>query len=233
MPQHLKRRTGRNDHSSRFIVITTKLLDSVGCNRCRNSWCNILANGHGAVGRIKNWGRNRKTSADERNRSQAPTLCKNPAKGGPPPGPCGPGIRSVARPPKGLILHLPCRGNILFFRSEAGRTNGWAQAHFFVARGYSASWTGIGRGVFAWIWKKSARLPSGWRVRKVWKSLTSNGKLENNASSGGVIDRLPERTAAPDTVDAAASDRAEIQAESKAQATLSKITTGLSALASS
>jgi len=32
------------------------------------------------------------------------------------------------------MLHLPCRGNILFFRSEAGRTNGWAQAHFFVGR---------------------------------------------------------------------------------------------------
>ena len=29
---------------------------------------------------------------------------------------------------------LPCSRNILLFRSEAGRTNGWAQAHFFVGR---------------------------------------------------------------------------------------------------
>src|ERR1700737_5573312 len=94
------------------------------------------------------------------------------------------GLKRALSQIRPLILHLPCRRNILFFRSEAGRTNGWAQAHFFVARGYSASWTGIGRGVFAWIWKKSARLPSGWRVRKVWKSPTSNGKLENNVSSG-------------------------------------------------
>src|ERR1700719_35369 len=94
-------------------------------------------------------------------------------------------IRNRPAPaPLRRILLLPGRRNILFFRSEAGRTNGWAQAHFFVARGYSASWTGIGRGVFAWIWKKSARLPSGWRVRKAWKSPTSNGKLENNASFG-------------------------------------------------
>jgi hypothetical protein len=30
------------------------------------------------------------------------------------------------------ILLLPCRGNILLFRSEAGRTDEWARAHFFV-----------------------------------------------------------------------------------------------------
>jgi hypothetical protein len=32
----------------------------------------------------------------------------------------------------GRILLLSCRGNILSFRSEAGRTERWAQAHFFV-----------------------------------------------------------------------------------------------------
>jgi hypothetical protein len=30
------------------------------------------------------------------------------------------------------ILLLPCWQNILYFRSEAGRTDRWAQAHFFV-----------------------------------------------------------------------------------------------------
>src|SRR5580704_4948728 len=30
------------------------------------------------------------------------------------------------------ILILPCSGNILILRSEAGRTMEWAQAHFFV-----------------------------------------------------------------------------------------------------
>jgi hypothetical protein len=29
-------------------------------------------------------------------------------------------------------LILPCSGNILILRSEAGRTMEWAQAHFFV-----------------------------------------------------------------------------------------------------
>src|ERR1700743_2479103 len=38
--------------------------------------------------------------------------------------------RAVRRRPR--ILILPCSGNILVLRSEAGRTMEWAQAHFFV-----------------------------------------------------------------------------------------------------
>src|SRR5260370_34432466 len=34
--------------------------------------------------------------------------------------------------PGARILHLRCSGNILWFRSEAGRTDEWARAHFFV-----------------------------------------------------------------------------------------------------
>jgi len=44
-------------------------------------------------------------------------------------------------------LLLPWRRNILIFHSEAGRTDQWAQAHFFVAAGGSALKTGLGRGV--------------------------------------------------------------------------------------
>src|SRR5207253_3577276 len=45
------------------------------------------------------------------------------------------------------ILLLPCRGNILPFRSEAGRTDKWARAHFFVGAGRSVVQTGYARGV--------------------------------------------------------------------------------------
>ena len=44
---------------------------------------------------------------------------------------------------------MPRRRNILIFHSEAGRTDQWAQAHFFVAAGGSALETGLARGVFA------------------------------------------------------------------------------------
>jgi ribosome maturation factor RimP len=46
-------------------------------------------------------------------------------------------------------LLLPCCRNILIFHSEAGRTDRWAKAHFFVAAGGSALETGLARGVFA------------------------------------------------------------------------------------
>jgi hypothetical protein len=46
------------------------------------------------------------------------------------------------------ILLLPCCRNILMLRSE-GRTDEWAQAHFFVGTGWSALDTGLGRGVSA------------------------------------------------------------------------------------
>ena len=46
-----------------------------------------------------------------------------------------------------LILLLPCCRNILYFRSETGRTTEWAQAHFFVAAGWLGRQTGLGRGV--------------------------------------------------------------------------------------
>src|SRR6266446_1630155 len=58
------------------------------------------------------------------------------------------------------------------------------QAHFFVGAGWSVVRTGYGRGVSAWIWKKSAARPSGWRVRKGWKSLMSNGKSASSGSCG-------------------------------------------------
>src|SRR6516225_3781793 len=45
------------------------------------------------------------------------------------------------------ILLLPCRGNILQIRSEAGRTDKWARAHFFVGAGRSVVRTGYARGV--------------------------------------------------------------------------------------
>ena len=45
-------------------------------------------------------------------------------------------------------LLLQGRGNILYFRSVTGRTIGWAQAHFFVAAGWTELQTGLGRGVF-------------------------------------------------------------------------------------
>src|SRR5205807_9518659 len=45
------------------------------------------------------------------------------------------------------ILLLPCRGNILPFCSEAGRTDKWARAHLFVGAGRSVVQTGYGRGV--------------------------------------------------------------------------------------
>src|SRR5437660_9346649 len=53
-------------------------------------------------------------------------------------------FRGIAR-----ILLLPSRRNILIFHSEAGRTDQWAKAHFFVAAGGSALETGLARGVFA------------------------------------------------------------------------------------
>src|SRR6266403_3447225 len=84
----------------------------------------------------------------------------------------------------GRILLLPCSGNILYFRFEAGRTMSGLQAHFFVGAGWSALRTGYGRGGSTWIWKKSAALPSGWRVRKAWKSLMSNGKSASSGSCG-------------------------------------------------
>jgi hypothetical protein len=45
-----------------------------------------------------------------------------------------------------LLLHG--YGNILYFRSVTGRTIEWAQAHFFVAAGWTELQTGLGRGVF-------------------------------------------------------------------------------------
>src|SRR6516225_8219344 len=45
------------------------------------------------------------------------------------------------------ILLLPCRGNILQIRSEAGRSDEWARAHFFVGAGRSVVRTGYARGV--------------------------------------------------------------------------------------
>ncbi len=46
------------------------------------------------------------------------------------------------------ILLLRGYGNILVFRSVTGRTMKWAQAHFFVAAGWTELQTGLGRGVF-------------------------------------------------------------------------------------
>src|SRR5713226_6666906 len=43
---------------------------------------------------------------------------------------CAPTWERIDEEPR--ILHLQCSGNILCFRSEAGRTERWAQAHFFV-----------------------------------------------------------------------------------------------------
>src|SRR5499425_1686212 len=54
---------------------------------------------------------------------------------------------TVFRPIPRLILLLPCSRNILFLRSETGRTTEWAQAHFFVAAGWLGRQTGLGRGV--------------------------------------------------------------------------------------
>src|ERR1700740_1984408 len=53
-----------------------------------------------------------------------------------------------------LTLGLPALllrgyGNILYLRSVTGRTIEWAQAHFFVAAGWTELQTGLGRGVFA------------------------------------------------------------------------------------
>src|SRR5271169_967623 len=51
---------------------------------------------------------------------------------------------------KGLpTLLLRGYGNILWLRSVTGRTIEWAQAHFFVAAGWTELQTGLGRGVFA------------------------------------------------------------------------------------
>jgi len=47
----------------------------------------------------------------------------------------------------GRILLLGGWGNILYFRSEAGRGEEWAQAHFFIAAGRSGRETGNARGV--------------------------------------------------------------------------------------
>ncbi len=46
------------------------------------------------------------------------------------------------------ILLLRGYGNILVIRSVTGRTMKWAQAHFFVAAGWTELQTGLGRGVF-------------------------------------------------------------------------------------
>ena len=54
---------------------------------------------------------------------------------------------AIFRTIPGLILLLPCSGNILFLRSETGRTTEWARAHFFVAAGWLGRQTGLGRGV--------------------------------------------------------------------------------------
>ena len=47
------------------------------------------------------------------------------------------------------ILLLPWLGNILSFRSEAGRTMSGRTAHFFVGAGRSALVPAVGRGVSA------------------------------------------------------------------------------------
>jgi ribosome maturation factor RimP len=102
-------------------------------------------------------------------------------------------------------LLLPSRRNILIFHSEAGRTDQWAKAHFFVAAGGSALETGLARGVFALRLEKIREAAERVARSEGLEIVDVEWKIGKQRLLRVFIDRLPQ---APPPADGAPGDSA-------------------------
>lgn len=98
---------------------------------------------------------------------------------------------------------LPCRRNILIFHSEAGRTDQWAKAHFFVAPGGSALETGLGRGVFALHLEKIREAAERVARSEGLEIVDVEWKIGKQRLLRVFIDRLPPAATAGESVQSA------------------------------